>query len=142
MALGEIGTLTTEILTERASNLINKSPLAELVAGLELHRYQSPNIRQDLYCWLRDAKNAQAEIDYVDSIAGEILPIEVKAGMKGGMKRLWIFMREKRIEKDIRCSLESFGTFEYKDQESQVTRQVAICPLYAMSMLKSIVRAM
>ncbi|MDE6794820.1 MAG: AAA family ATPase, partial [Muribaculaceae bacterium] len=138
MTLGDISEMTVEILTESASNLVNRGPLAELVAGLEMQRYQSPNIRHTLYYWIRDAKNSQAEIDYVDSIGRNVLPIEIKAGMKGGMKSLWIFMREKRLERGVRCSLENFGAFEYKDEEVQAIRQVTVCPLYAMSMLKAL----
>lgn len=139
MALGDISDLTTEILTESASNLVNKGPLAEMVAGLEMQRYQSPNIRHTLYYWARDAKNSQAEIDYIDGLGRSIIPIEIKAGMKGGMKSLWIFMREKRLDKGVRCSLENFGSLEYNDEESKAIRHVTVCPLYAMSMLKSIV---
>ena len=138
MTLGDVREMTSEILTESASNLVNRGPLAELVAGLEMQRYQSPNIRHTLYYWIRDAKNSQAEIDYIDSVGREVLPIEVKAGMKGGMKSLWIFMREKKLERGVRCSLENFGYFEYKDEEAQSTRQVTVCPLYAMSMLKTL----
>lgn len=138
MTLGDISEMTEEILTESASNLVNRGPLAELVAGLEMQRYQSPNIRHTLYYWVRDAKNSQAEIDYVDNIGRNVLPIEIKAGMKGGMKSLWIFMREKRLERGVRCSLENFGAFEYKDEEAQAVRQVTVCPLYAMSMLKAL----
>lgn len=139
MALGDINEMTTEILTESASNLVNRGPLSELVAGLEMQRYQSPNIRHMLYYWTRKVKNSQAEIDYVDSLEGNVLPIEIKAGMKGGMKSLWIFMREKRLYRGVRCSLENFGAFEYKDEKSDnAIRQVSICPLYAISMLKSL----
>ncbi len=124
-----------EILTEDTTDLVNKGPLAEMVAGLELQRYKTPNLRHELYYWVRLAKNSQAEIDYVESKDG-ILPIEVKAGMKGGMKSLWIFMREKELESAVRCSLENFGRFEYVDKmDSDAVRKVAIYPLYAISNL-------
>lgn len=139
MTVGDITDITTEILTENAASLVNKGPLAELTAGLELQRNQSPNIRPTLYYWTRPSKNAQAEIDYIGSLGKDVLPIEVKAGMKGGMKSLWIFMREKKIFKAVRCSLENFGSFEYVDEEAdKEVRYVTICPLYAMSMLKSL----
>lgn len=139
MAIGDVSDITTDILTESASNLVNKGPIAELVAGLELQRYHSPNLRFALYYWTREAKNSQAEIDYVTAAHGSVLPIEVKAGMKGGMKSLWIFMREKKLDNGVRCSLENFGTLSYKDEEADNTiRSVKICPLYAISMLPSI----
>lgn len=143
ITLGDVREMTTDILTENASNLVNKGPLAELVAGLEMQRYQSPNIRHTLYYWTRQAKNSQAEIDYVDSLGKNVLPIEIKAGIKGGMKSLWIFMREKKLDKGVRCSLENFGSFEYTDVEAgNAIRKVAVCPLYAMSRLKSVVSEM
>lgn len=124
-----------EILTEDTTDLVNKGPLAEMVAGLELQRYKTPNVRHGLYYWVRPARNSQAEIDYVESRDG-ILPIEVKAGMKGGMKSLWIFMREKGLESAVRCSLDNFGRFEYVDKmDSDAVRKVAIYPLYAISNL-------
>lgn len=140
MTLGDISEITTEILTESASNLVNRGSLAELVAGLEMQRYQSPKIRHTLYYWQREAKNSQAEIDYIDSFGRNVLPIEIKAGKKGGMKSLWVFMREKRLERGVRCSLENFGSFGYRDEEADnAIRKVTICPLYAMSMLKSLI---
>lgn len=141
MTLGDIGELTTEILTESASALVNRGPMAELMAGLEMERYSVPNIRQELYYWARQAKNSQAEIDYVDNIGREIIPIEVKAGQKGGMKSLWIFMREKKLDRAVRCSLENFGTFDYEDAAADnAVRHVTICPLYALSMLKTLLK--
>lgn len=140
MSLGDVSDITTEILTESVSNLVNRGPLAELVAGLEMQRYQSPNIRHTLYYWAREAKNSKAEIDYVDNFDRGVLPIEVKAGMKGGMKSLWIFMREKKLTRGVRCSLENFGSFNYNDEEAKTIRHITVCPLYAMSMLKSLLQ--
>ena len=88
-----------------------------------------------MYYWVRLAKNSQAEIDYVEAKVG-VLTIEVKAGMRGGMKSLWIFMREKGLTSAVRCSLENFSRVEYKDKEaSDAVRKVDIYPLYALSNL-------
>lgn len=134
MTMGDVLQITTQILTARAADLVNKGPMAELVAGLELLRYQTPNLRHDLFYWYRQAKNSQAEVDYVTAYKQKVLPIEVKAGTQGGMKSLWLFMREKKLTEAVRCSLENFGSFEYKDQEAKdAVRQVRICPLYAVS---------
>lgn len=40
-----------------AADLVNKRPMAEQIAGLEMLRYQSPNIRHDLFYWVRQARN-------------------------------------------------------------------------------------
>ncbi|NDV59695.1 ATP-binding protein [Bacteroides sp. 519] len=140
MTIGDTTQITTHILTSSATDLINKGPMAELIAGLEILRYQSPNIRHDLFYWLRQAKNSQAEIDYLTNHIQTVLPIEVKAGTQGGMKSLWLFMREKELTKAVRCSLENFGAFDYIDNEANgAIRHICICPLYAVSMMHSII---
>lgn len=131
----DVSKIASEILTENQTDLVNKGPLAEMVAGLELLRYKTPNLRHELYYWVRLAKNSQAEIDYVEAKDG-VLPVEVKAGVKGGMKSLWIFMREKDLTSAVRCSLENFSQFEYVDRKaSDAIRKVEIYPLYAISNL-------
>ncbi len=136
MSSVDVSKIASEILTGDPTSLVNKGPLAEMVAGLEMLRYKTPNLRHELYYWVRLAKNSQAEIDYIEAKEGRVLPIEVKAGMKGGMKSLWIFMREKGLTSAVRCSLENFSRFEYVDPEaSGAIRKVEVFPLYALSNL-------
>lgn len=135
MSSVDVSKIAGEVLTDDTTDLVNKGPLAEMVAGLEMLRYKTPNMRHELYYWVRLAKNSQAEIDYIEA-RGVVLPVEVKAGTKGGMKNLWIFMREKKLTSAIRCSLENFNRFEYVDDEASDTiRKVEIYPLYAISNL-------
>ena len=136
MAMGDITQITSQILTMGAAELVNKGAVAEMIVGLEYLRYQTPNIRHDLFYWVRQAKNSQAEVDYVVGHRQRILPIEVKAGTQGGMKSLWMFMQEKKITDAVRCSLENFGKLEYCDKESGIIRNVAICPIYAISKMQ------
>ncbi len=139
MTMGEVSNITTHILTSSAADLVNKGSIAEVVAGLEMQRYQSPNLRHDLFYWQRQSKNSQAEIDYLTVHNQTVVPIEVKAGMKGGMKSLWLFMREKGLTNAVRCSLENYGDFIFTDIEcSNAQRHVKICPLYAISRLNSV----
>ena len=134
MTMGDTSALTAQILTATAADLVNKGPMAEMLAGLELLHYLTPNLHHDLYYWVRQAKNATAEIDYLLSRDMKVLPFEVKAGVQGGMKSLWDFMREKKLEQAVRCSLENFGKFDYADAEAEgAVRHVDIYPLYALS---------
>lgn len=141
MSTGDISEMTEHILTSNNTDLANKGPMAEMMAGLELLRYRTPNIRHELYYWTRQVKNAQAEIDYVASYRQAILPIEVKAGKQGGMKSLWAFMHEKRLSTAARCSLENFGELYYEDKEAGATRHVLICPLFAISQMERMLGA-
>lgn len=145
MSMNNMTQNATFILTSTVTDLVNKGPLAEMLAGLEFMRYLEPNIRHDLYYWLRHAKNAIAEVDYLTSLGNNVLPIEVKADTQGGMKSLWSFMRDKKLQCAVRCSLENFGFFKYVDKfrddqgnHVEITRDVAICPLFAMAQLQQI----
>ena len=65
-----------------------------------------------------------------------VVPIEVKATIRGSMQSLWLFMRKKSLSNAVRTSLENFGEFEYIDKESQnALRHVEVIPLYALSNL-------
>jgi predicted AAA+ superfamily ATPase len=142
MTTGDISELTEQILTSDITDLVNKGPMAEMLAGLELLHYRTPNIRHEIYYLQRQAKNSQAEVDYLSSYRQTVLPIEVKAEKQGGMKSLWIFMREKKLTNAIRCSLENFGAFDYQDPEVRgAVRHVQICPLYAISQMESMLKA-
>ena len=129
-------TMEQHILTMTATDLVNKGPITELIAGLELLRYQSPNIRHELFYWTRRERNSVAEVDYVTDFFGGVLPIEIKAGVQGGMKSLWMLMRLKKLGLAVRSSLENFGVFQRLDSEDEdAVRDVLICPLYALSQL-------
>ena len=134
MTMGDARARTAKILTASAADLVNKGPLAEMLAGLELLHYLTPNLHHELYYWVRQAKNSTAEIDYLLSLDMKVLPFEVKAGVQGGMRSLWDFMREKKLTRAIRCSLENFGQFDYVDTEAEgLARHVEVYPLYALS---------
>lgn len=139
MSLGDVSELTTQILTASATDLANKGPMAEMVVGLEMLHNMSPNIRHELYYWVRHAKNSQAEIDYIATYLQTVVPIEVKADTQGGMKSLWAFMRDKRLHYAIRCSMENFGKFDYVDnQANNEVRHIRICPMYAIARIEEI----
>ena len=134
MTMGDTSAIIAQILTATAADLVNKGPMAEMLAGLELLHYLTPNLHHDLYYWVRQAKNSTAEIDYLLSRDMKVLPFEVKAGVQGGMKSLWDFMREKKLDQAVRCSLENFGKFDYIDAEAEgAVRHVEVYPLYALS---------
>lgn len=133
---GDAKTLTSLILTGENADVVNKGPMAEMIAGLEMLRYKTPRLRHELYYWVRMERNSVAEVDYVEAESGNVLPIEVKAGTQGGMKSLWMFLRQKRLSRAVRCSLENFGQIIRPDQENpDIEYHISICPLYAISQL-------
>ncbi len=130
------------IMAGNPRDLVNKGGLTEMVAGLEMARSKPCIQRQKLYYWEKSG-NSVAEVDYLDTLSLKVIPIEVKSGTQGGMKSLWMFMREKHLTEAFRCSLENFGELEYVDEgDGGAIRHVSVLPLYALSQMKSIVASL
>jgi predicted AAA+ superfamily ATPase len=121
-----LGLKLSDVLLKNDFESINKGALAELNVGLELIKSASCYQRQNLYYWHREAKSSNAEVDYIIQIGSQILPIEVKAGTKGSMQSLRIFMDLKHTEKGIRISQENFSTYQ----------NIEVYPLYAVANLQ------
>jgi len=91
------GALNLNLLDLQGENLslVNNGAVAEQFIGQHLlysgASYEAPV----LYCWMREARTASAELDYVISQGQQILPVEIKAGKSGTLKSLHIFLAEK-----------------------------------------------
>jgi len=120
-----LGLNIAEVLISEQFSMINKGSLAELFVGLELLKSGSCYQQQSLFYWQREALNANAEVDYLIQKKQDILPIEVKAGTKGSMQSLYLFLKEKNKPSGIRFSLENFAVYD----------QIRVFPLYAVSNL-------
>lgn len=139
MTYGDVAEITASILTASAADLVNKGAVAEQFVGLEILKYSNPDLRHELFYWQRLSKNSIAEVDYLLIKQQRVIPVEVKAGTQGGMKSLWMFMRDKNLTEAVRCSLENFSNFDYVDAESKnAIRHVNIIPMYAVSCFKTI----
>lgn len=136
MSLGSIQQITEQILTATETDLVNKGKISEMIAGLEILKNMPCTLRHELFYWVREEKNSQSEVDYLEPYNTGILPIEIKAERKGGMKSLWNLMRSKNLTYALRSSLENFGQFDYIDSEAEgVVRHVDVIPLYAIAQL-------
>jgi uncharacterized protein len=120
-----LGLNIADLLVNDDFNAINKGHIAELFVGLELLKAENCYQKIDLYYWQREAKNSQAEVDYVCQFNNAVVPIEVKAGTKGSMQSMYLFLKEKKIQQGFRLSLENFSSIE----------QIGILPIYAVNNL-------
>jgi predicted AAA+ superfamily ATPase len=66
---------------------IYRGQLAEQYTGQEFVSVADTQ----LYYWSRDAKNSNAEVDYLLQINGEIFPVEVKDGSSGRLRSLHLY---------------------------------------------------
>ena len=85
---------TEDILLAPPSDFVNKGNLAEMFVGLELIKYSNPYEKAELFYWQREEKNTQAEVDYVIIRNGIPAPVEVKAGKRGTLQSLYIFLKK------------------------------------------------
>lgn len=120
-----LGLEISDVLFQDNFNMVNKGSIAELFVGLEFIRTSSSFQHQQLYYWHREALNSHAEVDYLIQLHQEIIPIEVKAGTKGSMQSLFLFLHEKKRPFGIRFSLENYSSYE----------KVFSYPLYAVGEL-------
>ena len=123
-----LGLDVASLLLKDDIEVINKGNIAELFVGLELLKSNDAYEKTALYYWHREAKNSQAEVDYVIQNHEYILPVEVKAGTKGAMQSMYLFMDEKKSRYGLRLSLENFTEYE----------KVKVLPLYAVSNINSL----
>jgi len=112
----------TNLLLEDKFEQINRGALAEMFAGTELVKSQNNRMPAELYYWQREKAGSAAEVDYVIQQGQDIVPVEVKAGTKGAMQSMFLFLTEKQRRYGIRSSMENFGDYQ----------NVKIYPLYAV----------
>lgn len=66
--------------------------MAEQFVAQQLIAHSSASAPAELYYWHREEKSSSAEIDFVFAKETEIIPIEVKSGIKGQFKSLELFL--------------------------------------------------
>jgi len=84
--------------------LVNEGQLAEQLVGQELRACRPFNEEPALFTWVREAKNSNAEVDYVIQVGTRIVPVEVKAGATGTLRSLHMMVAEKELDLAVRVS--------------------------------------
>lgn len=129
-------------------NLITdfEGALAEQFVGQEM--VASTGFYEDtkLFYWNREAKNANAEIDFLFQVGNQIYPVEIKAGKTGTLKSLQVYLAEKNKKTGIRfnADLPTFGKnlsakVHLKGQQTGISYHLLSLPIYLVSELKKIV---
>ena len=121
-----LGLNIADLMIREDFSAINKGYIAELHVGLELIKSEICYEKTDLYYWQREAKNSQAEVDYVCQFENNIVPVEVKAGTKGSMQSMYLFLKEKNLLQGFRISFENFSSVGH----------ITILPIYAVQYLR------
>ncbi len=99
-----INGIYSETIKEKDLTAIYKGAVAEQYTGQEIIATQNHNIKPELYYWAREAKNSNAEIDYLIEKNEKIIPLEIKSGSSGRMKSMQIFLKTYKGDKGIKIS--------------------------------------
>ena len=83
---------------------INAGALAEQFVGQELLAYQDVYQRPSLYYWAREARNSNAEVDYLIAHKATPVPIEVKSGKTGRLRSMHIYLDKYKEQIGVRVS--------------------------------------
>ena len=113
----------SELLFSNEFILVNMGGIAEQFIGLEILKNASCYNQTELFYWHREALNSNAEVDYLIQNKNEIVPLEVKSGLKGSMNSMFLFLKEKNARYGCRLSLENFTEYE----------KIQVFPLYAVA---------
>ena len=76
--------------------LDNRCPIAEQFVGQELLAANESWSPRELFCWARESRSSNAEVDFLGASGGHVYPIEVKAGATGRLKSMHQFLSEKK----------------------------------------------
>lgn len=121
---------------------INRGSLAEQFIGQSLLKLIPSYHTPELFYWVREKPQAEAEVDYVWQYDNKIIPIEVKAGKTGTLKSLHYFLREKPWNLAVRFNSETPSILQENVKLSdgkEVFYQLLSLPFYLVEQLERLI---
>jgi hypothetical protein len=121
--------------------LVSQGAVAEQFVGQHLQAMLANKPNRELNYWLREGKTANAALDFVIGLSGNIIPIEVKSGAAGTLKSLHQFMGSKQAPLAVRFdtnppSVQQVDTVISRNkQRQQVQYPLVSLPLYLVERL-------
>jgi uncharacterized protein len=125
---------------------VQEGSLAEQLVGQELRAVGPCFAEHSLFYWHREAKNANAEVDYLWTHDGIVIPVEVRAGTSGSLKSTHVFLAEKARRFAVRFNMDrpSIGDFSVdlgsKTDARSVSYTLLSLPIYLAGQLDRLIR--
>jgi len=98
----QLGIDASGLANTRELTLVHEGQLAEQFVGQELRAARPAHEEPALFCWIREQRTSNAEVDYVIAERQTVVPLEVKAGATGRLRSLHAFVRDKRRHLAVR----------------------------------------
>jgi len=121
------------IILDNSIMQINAGSVAEQYVAQELLACADPYSDKKLHFWAREARGSNAEVDFLIEIEGMPIPVEVKAGARGSLKSMRLFLKE--YPKTLLGVRYSMHELSYIDQ-------ILSIPLYMISQTQRLVRSL
>jgi predicted AAA+ superfamily ATPase len=127
-----------EVFFSKNIDEIWKGTVAELVVGQELLSAEK-DIMFKRNFWVREAKNSNAEVDYIIVENGLLIPIEVKLTSGSQLKSLHLFLDKAPHNIAVRIWSKKFEINELKTQNNKTIKLINI-PFYLTFYVREIIR--
>ena len=125
--------------------LQNYGEICEQFVGQHLLQAGAEYEEPDAYYWLRESRNASAEVDYLVQAGNQIIPVEVKGGKTGAMKGLHLFLNEKHCAFAVRLNADKPSLLHGARVKDTLGRECVFSllslPLYMVCQLPRLARA-
>jgi uncharacterized protein len=107
---------------------VNKGAVVEALVGQEMLVYDDSYAKKNLYYWHRQVRGSEAEIDYLLTYQGNVIPVEVKSGAWTTLRSLHSFFESHQATMyGIRFSTQNYSEYE----------KIKSLPLYAVAQVMS-----
>lgn len=103
---------------------VNKGAVIEALIGQELLAYAHPAHKAHLFYWSRNAPGSEAEVDYLITDQGKVVPVEVKSGVGSTLRSMHMFLENHpQSPYGLRFSAQNYSVHE----------KIHSYPLYAVA---------
>ncbi len=122
-----------EILGSNDLSKIYQGTMIEHLTGQELLANQY-NALSELFFWVKEKKESTAEVDFLISFEGKIIPIETKSGKTGTLKSLHLFMEAAPHNMAVRFYAGDVNITEVKTPQNKTFFLLSL-PYYLVSQI-------
>jgi len=124
-----------EILGSDDLSKIYQGTMIEHLTGQELLANQY-NALSELFFWVKEKKESTAEVDFLISFEGKIIPIETKSGKTGTLKSLHLFMEAAPHNMAVRFYAGDVNIAEVKTPQNKTFFLLSL-PYYLVSQINA-----
>ena len=144
LACRSLGLNLSDFDSDGDALLENRGELCEQFVGQHLLYFGNEFEEPKAYCWIREERNASAEVDYIIQAGNRIIPVEVKSGRTGSMKGLHYYLNEKQRDFAVRFNADMPSLLKDAIVQDTIGRECRFSllslPMYMVCQLKRLLR--